>query len=82
MALLRPVSSVIPLQVGVPGGPELLIVLLVAVVLFGIPIVLLAGGLVLYRRMQSDDPAGEEVEALRREVRRLREEIDELNDEK
>ncbi|MFC4449297.1 hypothetical protein [Halorussus aquaticus] len=72
----------IPLQVGVPGGPELVILLLVAVVLFGIPIVLVASGLVLYRRMQSDGPAGEEVEALRREVQRLREEVDELNDEK
>ena len=71
----------IPLQVGVPGGPELLILLLVAVILFGIPIVLIAGGLVLYRQAQTDQPASEEIESLRREVQRLREEIDELDDD-
>jgi cell division protein FtsB len=50
--------------------------------LFGVPIVLLAGGLYLYRQAQSDDSASEEVESLRREVERLREEVDRLDDEK
>ncbi|WP_170977195.1 preprotein translocase subunit TatA [Halorussus salinisoli] len=82
MMLLEPVPNVIPLQVGVPGGIELLIILLVALLVFGLPVVLIGGGLYLYRQSQSDRPASEEVEALRREVERLREDIDQLNDEK
>lgn|GEM_PF-6346257 len=38
-----------PLQFGVPGGAEILIVLLIAVLLFGVPLVVL-GGLFLYVR--------------------------------
>ena len=72
----------VPLQVAVPGGVELLVILLVALVVFGIPVVLAGVGLYLYRQSQSDRPAGEDVAALRREVERLREEIDRLNDEK
>ena len=70
----------VPLFVGVPGGPELLVILLIAIVMFGLPVVLL-GGLYLYRRSQSDRPAGEELAALRREVELLREEINRLDDE-
>jgi sec-independent protein translocase protein TatA len=72
----------LPLQVGVPGGMELVVIFIIAVLLFGVPIVLLAGGLYLYRQAQSDDSASEEVESLRREVERLREEVDRLDDEK
>jgi sec-independent protein translocase protein TatA len=40
---------VLPLQFGVPGGMEILIVLLIAIMLFGLPLVVL-GGLFLYVR--------------------------------
>ena len=66
----------VPLQVGVPGGAELLIVLIIAILLFGVPIALVAGGLYFYRQSKSDRPASEEIEALRREVERLREEVE------
>ena len=71
----------VPLQVGVPGGLELLVIALMAVIVFGVP-VLLVGGYYLYRQSRSDRPAGEEIESLRREVERLREEINRLDDEK
>jgi cell division protein FtsB len=70
------------LFLGLPGGIELLIIFFVAIVLFGLPVLLVAGGFYLYRNSQSDRPANEEVESLRKEVARLREEIEELNDEK
>jgi cell division protein FtsB len=70
------------LFLGLPGGIELLIIFFIAIVLFGLPVLLVAGGFYLYRNSQSDRPANEEVESLRKEVARLREEIEELNDEK
>lgn len=39
----------LPLQFGVPGGIEILILLLIAILLFGVPLVVL-GGLFLYVR--------------------------------
>lgn len=39
----------LPLQFGVPGGMEILVILLIAVMLFGLPLVVL-GGLFLYVR--------------------------------
>ena len=66
------------LFLGVPGGVELLIILLVALVVFGLPIVLIGGGLYLYRQTQSDRPASEEIEALREEVERLREDVQQI----
>ncbi|WP_135825624.1 hypothetical protein [Halorussus ruber] len=72
----------VPLFLGLPGGMELLVVLLVAVILFGIPLVLLGGGLYLYRSSQSESAPAEEIEALREEVRQLREEIRESDDER
>jgi sec-independent protein translocase protein TatA len=70
-----------PLFLGVPGGVELLVILLVALVVFGLPIVLIGGGLYLYRQTQSDRPANEEIEALREEVHRLREDVQQMNDD-
>lgn len=70
------------LVVGFPGGMELLVILLIAVILFGIPIVLVGGGLYLYRNAQSDRPATDEIESLREEVRQLREEIDQMDDDR
>lgn len=40
----------LPLQMPIPGGVELLVILLVLVVLFGVPLVLLGGGYLLFRR--------------------------------
>jgi cell division protein FtsB len=71
-----------PLFFGIPGGVELLILFFVAIIVFGLPVLLVAGGFYLYRNTQSDRPASEEIESLREEVARLREEIEELNDEK
>lgn len=71
----------VPLFGPVPGGLELAVIFLVALVMFGLPIVLLGGGLYLYRTTQSDAPADEEIRALRREVEQLREEIDQLEDD-
>jgi cell division protein FtsB len=70
------------LFLGLPGGIELLVLFFVAIVLFGLPVLLVAGGFYLYRNSQLDRPASEEVESLRKEIARLREEIEELNDEK
>lgn len=45
-----PVASLLlPLQFGVPGAVELLVILLIALILFGLPLVLL-GLLVVYVR--------------------------------
>lgn len=44
---------------GVPGAPELFIILLIAVLLFGLPLVLVAGGYLYLRR----DESIEELEA-------------------
>ncbi|OTF04050.1 preprotein translocase subunit TatA [Halorubrum sp. SD612] len=71
---------------GVPGGPELVIVLIIAVLLFGVPLVLV-GGAVLYLTTRSDDgseagasgaggPDAERIAELEAEVERLREKVD------
>ncbi|WP_435095395.1 preprotein translocase subunit TatA [Halorubrum sp. N11] len=72
----------VPAFGGVPGGPELVIILLIAVLLFGVPLVLIAGA-VLFLRQRSD---GDEAEAdriadLEAEVERLREKVDDESDE-
>lgn len=76
-----PTIGLAPLFGPVPGGMEIIIILLMAVVMFGLPVVLLGGGLYLYRQTQSDRPANEEIAALQREVERLREDIDQLDDD-
>jgi sec-independent protein translocase protein TatA len=67
----------IPAFGGVPAGPELVIILLVLVLLFGVPLVVIAGA-VLYFKLRAD---GEEADAdrvaqLEAEVERLREKVD------
>lgn len=56
----------LPLQLGVPGGPELLIVFLI-LLLFGLPVLLVA--LLLARRGGSGD--ADRVEELERRVEEL-----------
>ncbi|MFC4552958.1 MULTISPECIES: hypothetical protein [Halorussus] len=68
-----------PLFGPVPGGMEMLVVLLIAVLLFGLPLVLLGGLFFTYRSVS--DESNDEVSALRREVDHLREEVDRLEDE-
>jgi cell division protein FtsB len=75
-----PIPDLAPLFGPVPGGMEILVILLMAVVMFGLPVVLIGGGLYLYRQSQSDRPAGEEIVALRREVEQLREEVQQIDD--
>jgi len=84
----------VPAFGGVPGGPELVIVLIVAVLLFGVPLVLVAGA-VLYLTTRSDDdavddgasgagsrePDAERIAELEAEVERLREKVDGEADE-
>ena len=42
------------LQMGLPGGPELLIIFVIMLLIFGVPLALVAGGVVLYRRGSND----------------------------
>ncbi|WP_240334643.1 hypothetical protein [Halorussus sp. MSC15.2] len=71
----------VPLFGPVPGGMEMMVILLVAVLMFGLPLALLGGGFFLYQRSNSDGVADDELDALRREVELLREEIQQLDDE-
>jgi sec-independent protein translocase protein TatA len=52
-----------PLQFGIPGGPELLVILLIAVLFFGVPLALVVGGVVLYRNRSRSGDRVEELEA-------------------
>jgi sec-independent protein translocase protein TatA len=72
----------VPAFGGVPGGPELLIILLILVLLFGVPIALIAG-VVLFFRLQSDDEEADadRIAELEAEVERLREAVDNGRDE-
>ncbi|QKY16231.1 preprotein translocase subunit TatA [Halorubrum sp. CBA1229] len=67
----------VPAFGGVPAGPELVIIMLIAVLLFGVPLVVIAGA-VLFLKLRSD---GEEADAdriaeLEAEVERLREKVE------
>ncbi|VTT87133.1 hypothetical protein DM2_3171 [Halorubrum sp. DM2] len=67
---------------GVPGGPELLILLVVFALLFGVPLVVIAG-VVVFLKLRAD---GEEVDTdrvaeLEAEVERLREKVDDEPDD-
>ena len=71
----------VPLFGPVPGGLEMIVILLIAVLMFGLPLALLGGGFFLYRRSKSDGVGDDELRALRHEVELLREEINRLEDE-
>ena len=71
----------VPLFGPVPGGAEMLIILLVVVLMFGLPLALLGGGFFLYRRSKADGVGDDELRALRHEVELLREEIQRLEDD-
>ena len=62
------------LQFGVPGGPELLIVLLIAVLVFGLPVLLIGVVGFLYLRSDGDDYE-ERISELESEIARLEAEV-------
>ncbi|ACM55915.1 protein translocase TatA [Halorubrum lacusprofundi] len=73
----------VPAFGGVPAGPELVIILMILVLLFGVPTVVIAG-VVLFLKLRSD---GEEADTdriaeLEAEVERLREKVDDERYEK
>ncbi|ELZ43776.1 sec-independent protein translocase component TatA [Halorubrum californiense DSM 19288] len=84
----------VPAFGGVPGGPELVIILIIAVILFGVPLVLVAGA-VIYLTTRSDGAAAEggaagsensetdaeRIAELEAEVERLREQVDDEAEE-
>lgn len=79
MARCRQVEDMIqPLQVGLPGAPELVVVLLISLLLVVPLVAVVAAGLLLWR-LSGDD---ERVEQLEAEVRRLRAEVAELESER
>ena len=67
----------VPLQFGIPGGPELLIIFLLFFIV-ALPAVVLVGlAILLLKRNSGDD---DRVQKLEREVRTLRERVDELEE--
>lgn len=67
-----------PLQVvGLPGGPELLIILLVLLFVFGVPLLLAAGAAVWLYRRRDDDDLDERVRELEAEIAELRRQLEE-----
>jgi len=66
----------VPLQMGIPGGPELLVILLILLLLFGIPLALLGVGGFLYLRSNASDETQERITELEAEIDHLRGELD------
>ncbi len=66
----------VPAFGGVPAGPELVIILLIAVLLFGVPLVVIAGA-VLFLKLRSDGESADadRIAELEAEVERLREQV-------
>ena len=84
--------SLVPAFGGVPGGPELIIILVIAVVLFGVPLVLVAAAVVYLATRDEDETANGEtatgeradddrIAELEAEVERLREQVGDEADE-
>ena len=67
----------IPAFGGVPAGPELVIILIIFVLLFGVPIVLIAAGVVFFKlRSDGEEADADRIAELEAEVERLREKVD------
>ena len=73
----------VPAFGGVPAGPELVIILMIAVLLFGVPIVVIAG-VVLFLKLRSDGDEADtdRIAELEAEVERLREKVDDEPNER
>jgi len=67
---------IVPLQLGVPGGPELLVILLVAVILLGVPLLVLLGVASGLSLLGADE---EEIEELQRRGAELEAQLAEEN---
>jgi len=67
----------VPAFGGVPAGPELVIIMLIAVLLFGVPVVVIAGA-VLFLKLRSDgaETDADRIAELEAEVERLREKVE------
>jgi sec-independent protein translocase protein TatA len=65
----------VPLFPGVPGGPELLVILLLLVALFGVPIVIAVLG---WQYLTGDD---DQIDSLEARVRDLESAVDETDDD-
>ena len=71
----------VPAFGGVPGGPELLILLIIFVLLFGVPVAVIAGVLLILKlRSDGDGSEADRIVELEAEVERLREKVDEEPD--
>jgi len=71
----------VPAFGGVPAGPELVIILIILVLLFGVPIVLIAAGVVFLKlRSDGEEADADRIAALEAEVERLREQVDDEPD--
>ena len=67
--------SVVPAFGGIPAGPELVIILLIAVLLFGVPLVVIAGAVLLFTlRSDGEGTDADRIAELEAEVERLRQE--------
>jgi sec-independent protein translocase protein TatA len=84
--------SLVPAFGGVPGGPELIIIMVIAVVLFGVPLVLVAAAVLYLATRDEDETATAEtatgetadddrIAELEAEVERLREQVGDEPDE-
>jgi sec-independent protein translocase protein TatA len=62
---------------GLPGGVELLIILVMMIVMFGVPLVVVLGG--GYAWFRSQEKSRERVERLENEVSQLRDELREAD---
>ena len=71
----------VPLQMGVPGGPELLVILLILLLLFGLPILLLGVGGFLYLRSNAYDETKERIAELESEIDELKSDLDTEDEE-
>ncbi|TKX77922.1 preprotein translocase subunit TatA [Halorubrum sp. SD626R] len=73
----------VPAFGGVPGGPELLILLIIFVLLFGVPVAVIAGVvLILKLRSGGEEADADRIAELEAEVERLREQVDDGPDER
>ncbi|MFH5798351.1 hypothetical protein [Haladaptatus sp. DYF46] len=66
----------IPLFGPVPGGAELVVIFITALMLFGIPLTIFGGMFLLYRRMNGSTATKEDVDELKNEVEELRTELE------
>ena len=72
----------VPAFGGVPGGPELVILLVVLVLLFGVPVVVIAGAVLFFGLRSDGEPDADRIAELEAEVERLREMVDDGPDER